>query len=374
MQHLDEGTIHSWLDGALSADEAARVEAHVAECPQCEATVAEARGFIAASSRILTALDHVPRGVAPAAIPVKWYNRAAWRAAAGVLVVAVGSLVVVKNSERKPVLATASSDSIVASNTTTQARIAGPAPEAAPMREMRGPAVVVPPTQKAVPSAEGSSGKPTAEADFSGRGVSNAAQPKVGARERARSEATPDAVDSYRAARSQVAGGVMAPQSAVSSGVAGVTMRDAASEQSPLKVVGHPRTLGARVTLYEVAPGDTVTLTEPLELHLDAVVVAGAGSPRPLMGRAAGKSAAPAQPANAAVVSAPDSQIRTSAAVSAPPLPLQVEVVNGVTTISWPDATTGTTLKLSGRMPVERLKEIKIRIERERAAAVKKRP
>jgi anti-sigma factor RsiW len=58
MQHPDEGTIHSWLDGALSADETARVEAHVKDCPECAAAVAEARGFIAASSRILTALDN----------------------------------------------------------------------------------------------------------------------------------------------------------------------------------------------------------------------------------------------------------------------------------------------------------------------------
>src|ERR1700694_3908682 len=87
----------AWLDVARSSDEAARVEAHLKECPQCAAAVAEARGFIAASSRILTALDHVPRGVAPAAPPVKWYNRAVWRAAAAVLVVAVGSLVVVRN-------------------------------------------------------------------------------------------------------------------------------------------------------------------------------------------------------------------------------------------------------------------------------------
>src|SRR5258705_36373 len=98
MQHLDEGTIHAWLDGALSPDEAARVEAHVAECPQCAAAVAEARGFIAASSRILTALDHVPRGVVPVARPARWSNPAMWRAAAGVLVVAGGSLVVVRNT------------------------------------------------------------------------------------------------------------------------------------------------------------------------------------------------------------------------------------------------------------------------------------
>lgn len=60
MQHLDEGIIHSWLDGALSVEEAARAEAHVASCSACADAVAEARGLIAASSRILTALDNVP--------------------------------------------------------------------------------------------------------------------------------------------------------------------------------------------------------------------------------------------------------------------------------------------------------------------------
>src|ERR1700694_4380517 len=85
MQHLDEGTIHSWLDGALSADEAARVEAHIKECPQCAAAVAEARGFIAASSRILTALDNAPRGVVPVAAPKKRVDPTVWRVAATLL-------------------------------------------------------------------------------------------------------------------------------------------------------------------------------------------------------------------------------------------------------------------------------------------------
>ena len=60
MRHLDEGTIHAWLDGALSPDEAAHAEAHVASCTVCADAVAEARGLIAASSRILLALDDVP--------------------------------------------------------------------------------------------------------------------------------------------------------------------------------------------------------------------------------------------------------------------------------------------------------------------------
>jgi hypothetical protein len=65
MRHPDEGTIHTWLDGQLPRDEAAAIEAHVAECQPCADAVAEARGLIAASSRILLALDGVPRGVAP---------------------------------------------------------------------------------------------------------------------------------------------------------------------------------------------------------------------------------------------------------------------------------------------------------------------
>ena len=63
--HLDEGTIHAWLDGALAPDESAQVEAHANSCTECAALVAEARGLIAASSRILSSLDAVPAGVLP---------------------------------------------------------------------------------------------------------------------------------------------------------------------------------------------------------------------------------------------------------------------------------------------------------------------
>ena len=107
MQHLDEGTIHAWLDGALSAEEAARAEAHVASCPACADAVAEARGLIAASSRILTALDNVPNvRSAGEARGKRWKGAAAPRfittwlvreriAAVMALVVAGGALAVV---------------------------------------------------------------------------------------------------------------------------------------------------------------------------------------------------------------------------------------------------------------------------------------
>ncbi len=60
MQHLDEGTVHAWLDGALTPNEASAADAHVDACEHCARAVAEARGLIAASSRILAALDDVP--------------------------------------------------------------------------------------------------------------------------------------------------------------------------------------------------------------------------------------------------------------------------------------------------------------------------
>jgi hypothetical protein len=361
MQHLDEGTIHSWLDGALSADEAARVEAHVAECPQCATAVAEARGFVAASSRILTALDHVPRGVVPAALPVRWYNRAAWRAAAAVLVVAVGSLIVVRNDGNN-----APKSSFVPGHETpdTIAKPAPPiiiAPAATP--EPKKPATAsAPSTQSALSSGAASRGRAAAEADLSGKPVRRAAPIQGVTRERARDEGVDAVADRDAAAPPQVAGAVMAvPQGAVSSRVAGVTMMGAvASEPAPLKVVGTPRVLGAKVTLYEVAPGDTVTFTEALNIQLNAVVTTGISSAETQARRPTAKSAAaaPTQP--------------PSQSAAAPPL--QVEIANGVTSISWPDVATGNMLKLSGHMSVERLTEIKRRIERERAAPAKKSP
>ena len=156
-------------------------------------------------------------------------------------------------------------------------------------------------------------------------------------------------------------------------------MMDAATEQSPLKVVGTPKTLGEKVTLYEVAPGDTVTLTESPSLRLEEIATR-TSSAQPRAVQLRGKSSATPLPqrADAAVIAAPDSQNRGGAPAISPQAAapaLQVEVANGVTTISWPDVTTGNVLKLSGRMPVERLKGIKLRIERERAiAAAKKNP
>ena len=108
MQHLDEGTIHAWLDGELPLEERRRWRRTLQRASECTAAVAEARGFIAASSRILTALDAVPGGVLPAAASTdggqprgpasrrRFVVPRAWMAAAAVLVLSTVTVIAVR--------------------------------------------------------------------------------------------------------------------------------------------------------------------------------------------------------------------------------------------------------------------------------------
>lgn len=138
MQHLDEGTIHAWIDGELPPDEANDVAAHASACPECAAMVAEARGLVAASTRILNALDDVPGGVIPSVPDIapaqivrqRWYQRTDVRAAAAFLLVAGTSLVVVQrgadSSASRAMLATDDKGQATPA-ATAEASAAGPA-------------------------------------------------------------------------------------------------------------------------------------------------------------------------------------------------------------------------------------------------------
>jgi len=367
MQHLDEGTIHSWLDGSLSADEAARVEAHVKECPQCASAVAEARGFIAASSRILTALDNAPRGVIPAAAPKRRIDPFVWRVAATVLVVAAGTLVVVRSRGSNERLMSPPSDTaaLVTKATASEGAATAGAPTTSPIDHTVETAGV----SRAPASA------------FSGRG---AARNSISGAIKGRYEA-PREDARLGASKAAGAGGVTAaaptpPNAAIfaPSQIAGAVAMDAAEPQQ-LKLVGTPRRIGAKVSLYEVAPGDTVTLTESVPVQLQQTVVTGATASA--VSPQAGRKAAPqaraltdaAARGGAAADSQPGANVQSSSgAVSAPAPAPALEMVSTINTIRWNDPVTGATLILSGRMSVTRLQEIKIRIERERAAAAAK--
>ncbi len=115
MQHLDEGTIHAWLDDALAGDEAAAVAKHVAECGDCAALVAEARGMIVAAGNIVAALDDVRGGVIPSSAPARAIagqtsQTSLWRrlhftptraALAATLLVAVGSVLTLRRAGQR---------------------------------------------------------------------------------------------------------------------------------------------------------------------------------------------------------------------------------------------------------------------------------
>ena len=374
MQHLDEGVIHSWLDGALSPEEAARVDAHVKECAQCAAAVAEARGFIAASSRILTALDNAPRGVIPAAAPRRRVDPMVWRIAATLLVVAGGTLVVVRSQS-----GTSRAEAVAADSSMSQATTAA------------GPVISPAPTNVSAANENAASAARPPAADFSGKRVAEtpAAKPRQQvATEDSRSDLSRSRAALRDAIRPQlnqkVSSQEVAPTAApapssvaqsqvAQSQVAGVVALDQSTAAEPLKVVGQPRRVGAKVTLYEVAPGDTVTLTESAALALESVVVTGIGTTRmapQAAGTAAAAASAPkrgeARPTTAVdsqvVVSALAGAVAGSAARSSQP-------VRAMNSISWVDRTTGATLTLTGRMPGARLEQIRVRIERERAAA-----
>jgi len=413
MQHPDEGTIHSWLDGALSADEAARVEAHVKDCPECAAAVAEARGFIAGASRILTALDNAPRGVIPVAAPRKRVDPIVWRVAATLLVVAGGTFAVVKSggreapfsavnpsdrgSETVAAVAQQSSDSSSAVASSASNKVETTRPTAKAAAPTRSPGNV--PRAVAGGSAQNVfTGKAAAKmgaADMStatgnapipaGPPVTLSATPPVSRPQ----VSTGAALSGNVAGRS--ASTVEAPtlRALVPASAGSVAALDAASEPLGLKVVGRPRQIGTKTTLYEVAPGDTVTLTEIMSVQLDAVVVTGMSAARTAeQSREKSVTTQAAKGALAPAVNASDSQ--GGAAGVPAPAPAQaraptgnvftsktgnVQVSNGVTTISWTDPVTRNVMKLSGRMSQVRLEQVKTQIERERAAeAAKKKP
>lgn len=134
MQHLDEGLIHAWLDGALPPEDAAAVESHAAACPECAALVAEARGLLAGASRIVAALDVVPGGVIPQKKPA---DGSLWRALrftparaaiAATLLVGVASMFTARRQST-----TVTSSPIPAPAATSQSAPAAVVPPSAPV-------------------------------------------------------------------------------------------------------------------------------------------------------------------------------------------------------------------------------------------------
>jgi hypothetical protein len=140
MPHPDEGLIHAWLDRELDPAEAARVEALVASDPEWAVAALEARGLLAASTRIVGTLDRVPANVMPQpASPRRATRRWVWRAAAVVALMAGSAVVLERGTPELTAPEPAKSPAV--------ARSASDAAGAAP-----APGAVVAPSKKAKPA------------------------------------------------------------------------------------------------------------------------------------------------------------------------------------------------------------------------------
>ena len=363
MQHLDEGTIHAWLDDELPADEAERMAAHASECPECGALVAEARGLIAASTRLLTALDDVPAGVtssgsvasaktAGAKGPIvrrHWYDRTDLRAAAALLFVAGASLVAVRiarnpRSLMKAVATQADSAAVVVPLLQDSGT-----PAAAEVPQQNKPSKVKSLSRGASAFAE--QGRSEGRIAASRPTVSS----KIAAREPASAPVMANATGAVNASKAMDAVRSDAPALAQSSSqleevvVTGGATATSASAIS-LRVLKVESTGTSRQVVYQVSPGVEVTLVEspitvavPEESRVNQQKKETTQDSVALQGRVSG-----------AMVRA---MAKTDRAAAPAPMVMSASARPQINTISWSDLTRRYTL--SGPLKTSELEAIK---------------
>ena len=306
MQHPDEGTIHAWLDGALSADEARALEAHVAGCAQCAAVVTEARGLLAASSRILSALDSVPGGVLPAAdpeiddgrqvVPIRrtprWYSprwrSAGWRAAAAIVLVGSVSWLATRSTRgsRDTITANAPPPASAAANTVAAApAMARIADTMAQVTRQSGATAARPAPRHQPTRADDGPARSGATLDATKQRVAEAPPQVVAAVPSAipyaapRPAAVPNVMAGDMSRRAQV-GSVAAGAGAGAE--AGATERNAAASSMRAKVSA-PSAPAGRLALRESAPAPSASerlLVGCYSLETDAARSASAAAAR----------------------------------------------------------------------------------------------
>lgn len=346
MQHPDEGTIHAWLDGALQQEEGAALETHVASCAECQAAVAEARGLIAASSRIVSALDIVPAGVIPARAQPKraWYAAPQFRAAAAILFVAGASMLIMRGRGTEPLAETAervmseaaqeSAPATVQDGGMAETKVAAPPEETRQVQSRSRVAAKAPPPKNVADEATGRAAdmrQVSTESDATAAPVA-APAPVAAATGIAATGAAPPAA---KAAARQLRLNTSPTLDNVV--VTGVATGSTAELADRLTVLGVDSTGGARTTRYRLTSGEELTLSET-------------------------------QPVSNAVVSAQaerraESAREMAAQAAPPPARADSAAKTPMATITWTDPKTGRRYTLSGRISRERLEQVRKTIE-----------
>ena len=164
MSHVDEGTLHAYLDGELPAAERTALESHVAQCAACRANLAEERALIARAGQLLAAAQPADRPAPPLhqlrQRPIRrpWHVRTpvAW-AASVVLALVAGYSLREEANRPAPVASEVAADGYLARTETGAAeerpattRGARQAPAAAPVDSIRVREVAPPPAADVV--------------------------------------------------------------------------------------------------------------------------------------------------------------------------------------------------------------------------------
>ena len=313
MPPVDEGMIHAWLDGALSADEAARVEQLVASDAAWSAAAAEARGLIAASTRILSSLDAVPAKVLPAVIATTSAASEKLRVAkaepqrarrvrpqvwalAATLMMAVGAGVLWQNTPdddvtlAKPVVA---ANDMPAPAASSAADYAAPTPEtkpattpAATRRELRTERAAQPALAARVPAAEPSASVrsvPSAAKELAdGPADAKKKNEDVGARDASMRDASmkdasardASARDASARERADAGRAVAAAPSAIAPAASAAGALGGAGAASPAQGAGSTPALDVRASNAVKATAKTLAEAAPARRAVDAATPA----------------------------------------------------------------------------------------------------
>ena len=130
MSHVDEGTLHAYLDGELAPVERERVDAHLKGCPACQGRLAEERALIERASRLLGMAAPPERAMPP--LQQLRQPRLTWRlrrplAWAATLIMAVGFGWFARGEYRRAPAATAFDTEAASGALAEHARAAAPA-------------------------------------------------------------------------------------------------------------------------------------------------------------------------------------------------------------------------------------------------------
>src|ERR1700730_4346214 len=79
MSHVDEGTLHAYLDGELPPPERAALEGHLAQCAPCRATLVEERALLERASALLGSAGPAERAAPPFEQLRRSPRRSPWR-------------------------------------------------------------------------------------------------------------------------------------------------------------------------------------------------------------------------------------------------------------------------------------------------------